>query len=135
MKKSIALAVVKNGKNLKGKKLYVPMKNKVIEVTVSDTVFLDKTLKELHPADSADIIENLVPENRLKLLMTRQVLLLGQGLLPRAQNEFLRRVLQKVPRPKNYLSVQEFFICHAVEKPTGLALQIKSLSFLASQKI
>jgi len=42
LKKSIALAVIKNGKNLKGKKLYVPMKNKIIEVTVSDTIFLDK---------------------------------------------------------------------------------------------
>ena len=42
LKKSIALAIVKNGKNLKGKKLYIPMKNKIIEVTVSDTVFLDK---------------------------------------------------------------------------------------------
>ena len=42
LKKSIALAVVKNGKNLKGKTLYVPMKKKIIEVIVSDTVFLDK---------------------------------------------------------------------------------------------
>jgi len=42
LNKSIALAVVKNGKNLKGKKLFVPMPNKTIEVTVSDTVFLDK---------------------------------------------------------------------------------------------
>ena len=42
LKKSIALAVIKNGKNLKGKKLYIPMKKKVIEVTVSDTIFLDK---------------------------------------------------------------------------------------------
>jgi len=42
LNKSIALAVVKNGKNLIGKKLYVPMKNKIIEVTVSDAVFLDK---------------------------------------------------------------------------------------------
>jgi len=42
LKKSIALAVVKNGKKLKGQKLYVPMKNKTIEVTVSDPVFLDK---------------------------------------------------------------------------------------------
>jgi len=33
-----------------------------------DTNFLDRTLKELHPADSADIIENLLPENRLKLI-------------------------------------------------------------------
>ena len=28
----------------------------------------NKTLKELHPADSADIIENLVPDSRLKLI-------------------------------------------------------------------
>ncbi len=42
LNKSIALAVVKNGKNLKGKRLFVPMPNKTIEVTVSDTVFLDK---------------------------------------------------------------------------------------------
>tara|TARA_Y100000590_G_scaffold405590_1_gene494036 strand:+ start:2586 stop:3965 length:1380 start_codon:yes stop_codon:yes gene_type:complete len=34
----------------------------------SDTSFLDKTLKELHPSDSADIIENLIPENRSKLI-------------------------------------------------------------------
>ena len=33
-----------------------------------DTNFLDKTLKELHPADSADIFENLAPENRSKLI-------------------------------------------------------------------
>ncbi len=42
LNKSIALAIVKNGKKLKGKKLYVPMVNKTIEVTVSDTIFLDK---------------------------------------------------------------------------------------------
>ena len=42
LNKSIALAVVKNGKKLKGKKLFVPMPNKTIEVTVSDSVFLDK---------------------------------------------------------------------------------------------
>ena len=34
----------------------------------NDTNFLDKTLKELDPADSADIIENLPPENRSKLI-------------------------------------------------------------------
>ena len=34
----------------------------------NDTAFLDKTLKELHPADSADLIENLIPENRVKLI-------------------------------------------------------------------
>jgi sarcosine oxidase, subunit alpha len=48
LKKSIALAVVKNGKNLNGKKLYIPMKNKVIEVTVSDAVFIDKEGKRLN---------------------------------------------------------------------------------------
>ena len=42
LKKSIALAVIKDGKNLKGKKLYVPMQDKTIEVTVSDSIFLDK---------------------------------------------------------------------------------------------
>ncbi len=42
LNKSIALAVVKNGKKLKGKKLFVPMADKTIEVTVSDTVFFDK---------------------------------------------------------------------------------------------
>ena len=47
LKKSIALAVIKNGKNLKGKKLYIPMKKKVIEVTVSDTIFLDKEGRRL----------------------------------------------------------------------------------------
>jgi len=34
----------------------------------NDTNFLNSTLKELHPSDSADIIENLVPENRSKLI-------------------------------------------------------------------
>ena len=34
----------------------------------SDTNFLNRTLKEMHPSDSADIIENLIPENRLKLI-------------------------------------------------------------------
>tara|TARA_E500000331_G_scaffold123909_1_gene121429 strand:+ start:279 stop:3281 length:3003 start_codon:yes stop_codon:yes gene_type:complete len=48
LKKSIALAVIKNGKNLSGKKLYVPMKNKIIKVTVSDAVFLDKEGKRLN---------------------------------------------------------------------------------------
>ena len=48
LNKSIALAVVKNGKKLKGKRLYIPMKNKTIEVTVSDTIFLDKEGKRLN---------------------------------------------------------------------------------------
>ena len=34
----------------------------------NDTDFLNRTLKELHPSDSADIIENLVPEDRSKLI-------------------------------------------------------------------
>ena len=34
----------------------------------NDTEFLNKTLKELHPADSADIIENLAVESRSKLI-------------------------------------------------------------------
>ena len=34
----------------------------------SNTEFLNNTLKELHPADSADIIENLVPEDRSRLI-------------------------------------------------------------------
>mgnify|MGYP001193893415 CR=1 FL=1 len=48
LKKSIALALVKNGKNLKDKKLYVPMQDKTIEVTVSDSIFLDKEGKRLN---------------------------------------------------------------------------------------
>ena len=34
----------------------------------NDTVFLNRTLKELHPSDLADLIENLDPENRTKLI-------------------------------------------------------------------
>ena len=34
----------------------------------NDTSFLDRTLKELHPADSADIIENLLQEDRARLI-------------------------------------------------------------------
>ena len=34
----------------------------------NDTVFLNRTLKELHPSDSADLIENLIVENRTKLI-------------------------------------------------------------------
>jgi len=49
LNKSIALAVVKNGNKLKGKKLFVPMSDKTIEVTVSETVFLDKEGVRLNP--------------------------------------------------------------------------------------
>ena len=48
LNKSIALAVVKNGKKLKGKKMFVPMKDKTINVTITDTVFLDKDNKRLN---------------------------------------------------------------------------------------
>ena len=47
LNKSIALAVVKGGKELKGKKLFVPMENKNINVTITDTVFYDKDNKRL----------------------------------------------------------------------------------------
>ena len=46
--KSIALAVVRSGKKMKGKKLIVPMENKNIYVTVSDFIFLDKDNKRLN---------------------------------------------------------------------------------------
>ncbi len=48
LNKSIALAVVRSGKNMKGKKLIIPMENKNINVTVSDTIFLDKENKRLN---------------------------------------------------------------------------------------
>ena len=48
LNKSIALAVVRGGKNMLGKKLFVPMENKSINVTVVDSVFLDKENKRLN---------------------------------------------------------------------------------------
>ncbi len=33
-----------------------------------DKAFLERTLKQQHPSDSADLIENLLPENRAKLI-------------------------------------------------------------------
>ena len=48
LNKSIALAVVVSGKNLRGKKLFVPMENKNINVTITDTVFYDKENKRLN---------------------------------------------------------------------------------------
>ena len=38
------------------------------KIKENDTDFLNRTLKELHPSDSADIIENLIPESRSKLI-------------------------------------------------------------------
>ena len=46
LKKSIALGVVKGGKNMMGQKLVIPMENKQINVTVADPVFLDKENKD-----------------------------------------------------------------------------------------
>ena len=48
LNKSIALAVVKNGKKLKGQKLLVPMKDRTINVTVSDFIFFDRTNERLN---------------------------------------------------------------------------------------
>ena len=48
LNKSIALAVVKSGKQILGQKLFVPMKNKTINVTVTDSVFFDKENKKLN---------------------------------------------------------------------------------------
>ena len=48
LNKSIALAIVRGGKNMMGKKLFVPMEGKSINVTVADPVFLDKENKKLN---------------------------------------------------------------------------------------
>jgi sarcosine oxidase subunit alpha len=48
LKKSIALGVVKGGKNMLGQKLIIPMENKNINVTVADPVFLDKEGERLN---------------------------------------------------------------------------------------
>ena len=48
LNKSIALAVVRSGKTMLGKKLFVPMENKTIKVTVENPVFLDKENKRLN---------------------------------------------------------------------------------------
>ncbi len=48
LNKSIALAVVKSGKKIKGQKLIIPMENKNINVTVSDFIFFDKENKRIN---------------------------------------------------------------------------------------
>ena len=48
LNKSIALAVVRSGKNMLGKKLFIPMKNKTINVTIENPVFFDKENKRLN---------------------------------------------------------------------------------------
>ena len=52
--------------NFEFNKEFINILNKKIKE--QDTAFLNKTLKELHPSDSADLIENLIPENRSKLI-------------------------------------------------------------------
>lgn len=48
LNKSIALAVVRGGKNMLGQKLFIPMENKNINVTIVDPVFLDKENNRLN---------------------------------------------------------------------------------------
>ena len=48
LNKSIALAVVRGGKNMIGKKLFIPMEDRTINVTIVDPVFLDKENKRLN---------------------------------------------------------------------------------------
>jgi len=48
LNKSIALGVVRGGKNMMGQKLIIPMEKKNINVTVADPVFLDKENKKLN---------------------------------------------------------------------------------------
>ena len=60
-------------KKIKDKKVNIEFNKEFIKVInekikSKDTDFLAKSLKELLPADSADIIENLSSENRSKLI-------------------------------------------------------------------
>ena len=48
LKKSIALAVVRGGTNMMGKKLFIPMENKTINVTITNSVFFDEENKRLN---------------------------------------------------------------------------------------
>ena len=48
LNKSIALAVVRGGKNMVGQKLFIPMEDKTINVTIVNPVFLDKENKRLN---------------------------------------------------------------------------------------
>ena len=48
LNKSIALAVVRGGKAMMGKKLFIPMEGRNINVTVTSPVFLDKENKRLN---------------------------------------------------------------------------------------
>ena len=48
LNKSIALAVVRGGKDMMGKKLFVPMENKNINVTVANPIFYDEKNERLN---------------------------------------------------------------------------------------
>ena len=48
LKKSIALAVVRGGKKMMGHKLFIPMEDRTINVTIVDPVFLDKENQRLN---------------------------------------------------------------------------------------
>ena len=48
LNKSIALAVVRGGKNMMNQKLFIPMEDKTIKVTIVDPVFFDKENKKLN---------------------------------------------------------------------------------------
>jgi sarcosine oxidase, subunit alpha len=48
LNKSIALAIVRGGKDMMNKNLYIPMEDRIIKVTVADPVFLDKENKRLN---------------------------------------------------------------------------------------
>ena len=48
LNKSIALAVVRGGKDMMDKKLFIPMENKIINVTVVNPVFFDEENKRLN---------------------------------------------------------------------------------------
>ena len=48
LNKSIALAVVRGGKDMIGKKLFIPMETKTINVTVANPVFFDEGNKRLN---------------------------------------------------------------------------------------
>ena len=60
-------------KNISDKKVNFEFNKEFINLFIkkikeNDTTFLNTTLKELHPSDSADLIENIVLEHRSKLI-------------------------------------------------------------------
>jgi magnesium transporter len=63
---SLTKEIIEKKVNFEFNKEFINLFSKKIKE--NDTNFLNKTLKELHPSDSADIIENLIPENRSKLI-------------------------------------------------------------------